>query len=142
MAPLFEKTPHLPEEARKSIVTVAPWLALIGGVLGLYGTYAGYKMLSLVSSMAYLGITSTWYPATLIALIAMGLAAVLDLLAYKPLTEHKKQGWNLLFYGNTLTTVATILTLLFGYGSNGFGWIIGVVIGYWLLFEVRGAYRG
>ena len=140
LAPLFAKTPHLPESARQSIVGIAPWLALIAGILGVYGTFVGLRMISFVSSLGYLGMMGGWYPATLLALIAMGLAAVLDLLAYKPLSAHKKQGWDLLFYGNTLTAFASILTLLFGYGG-GYSWIIGVIIGYWLLFEVRGAYK-
>lgn len=140
LAPLFDKLPHLPEDARKTIVGIAPWLALIAGILGLYGVFMGLSLVSYVTSFAYMGMMGGWYPAMLLSLITMGLAAVLDLLAFKPLSAHKKQGWNLLFYGVTLSAISSILTLFFGYGG-GFAWIIGIVIGYWLLFEIRGHYK-
>lgn len=137
MAPIFDKTPHLPRNVRETLAGIAPWVALIAGVLGLFGLLSAGMM----SSMLYL---SMWLSGTsqlvyMITMLLGLLASILDLLAFRPLSARKKQGWNYLFYGAVLMAVSAILSLLVGYGSLGS--IIGPLIGFWLLFEVRSLYR-
>ncbi len=73
-----------------------------------------------------------------ISLIVSAIACILELLAYKPLTLRKKQGWNFLFYGTVLTACASILEIVIG--SSFAGNLVGSLIGFWLLFEVRDLY--
>ncbi len=138
MAPLFAKFPHLPESARQTLAKIAPWLALIFGILGILAILSAGSIASSFFGFALLGV-GMMQISMLISLLAGLIASVLDILAYKPLTARKKKGWNLLFYATVLTTVATILNLLFGYGSIGS--LVGSLIGFWLLFEARGLYQ-
>ncbi len=72
--------------------------------------------------------------------LALGVvSSVLMILAYKPLREMKKQGWNYLFYSAIVSTASTMLSLLVMFG--GIGSIIGILIGAYLLFEIRGRYN-
>jgi hypothetical protein len=138
LEPLFAKAPHIPANAREMLVKIAPWLALIFGVLGLVGIVSAGMLTSMLFSMAWIGGGAAQI-ALAVALIAGLLASILQLLAYSPLTAHKKQGWNYLFYGSVLSAIASLVDIIFGYGSLGS--IIGALIGFWLLFEIRGYYK-
>ncbi len=138
MLPFFQKAPHLPQNARQTLVDVAPWLALAGGILGLVGIFSTGAFTSLLFTLSFfrLGIFPLLFT---IGLLLALVSAVLDLLAYQPLVQHKKAGWNLLFYGMILSVVSLLLHVISGYGV--FGQLVGVLVGFWLLFEVRDAYK-
>ncbi len=139
MAPLFAKSPHLPDTARQSLVKIAPWLALIFGVLGLFAILSAGALTSVSGMIAVGFIGAGFAPLMLfISLIVGALACILDLLAYKPLLQRKKMGWNFLFYGVVLTTCTSILGIFLG--SSVIGNLLGSLIGFWLLFEVRDLY--
>ncbi|HLD64321.1 MAG TPA: hypothetical protein VI913_05495 [Candidatus Peribacteraceae bacterium] len=138
MAPLFAKAPHIPKNGRDMLVQIAPWLALIFGVLGVLGSISAMGILSSFALPYMVGYGMNGALLT-VALFVSLVASVLEVMAWKPLSEHKKKGWNYLFYGVVLTTIATILQMFFGYGNVG--GIIGALIGFWLLFEVRGMYH-
>ena len=142
MAPVFAKTPHLPANIQQTLVSLAPWVALIIGILGLLGIFSIVSLLPMFSSLPYMAIPgmSRLYPMMMFSIVVGGIAAVLDLLAFKPLKERKKKGWNFVFYGNILSALSAILNLVFRY-SGSLGGVIGVLIGFWLLFEVRSQYR-
>ena len=140
LSPLFAKAPHLPPQARAFLVSIAPWLALLGGVLGILGIFPIIGGMFMATSMPFAQMMGGWYSMMVITTLIMGIAAVLDLLAVKPLLAHKKSGWNLLFYSATLSVLSSIVSLVFG--SSGFlSGLIGALIGYWLLFEIREMYK-
>ena len=141
MAPLFAKFPHIPDGGRKTLADIAPWLSLIFGILGLLSILSSLSMASYFAFgvVSMMNVTSLMQSSMFIFLIAGLIASVLQILAFKPLKARHKKGWNLLFYSTVITTATTILSLLFGYSS--FGGLIGALIGFWLLFEVRGLYQ-
>lgn len=137
LAPIFAKFPHLPENGRRTLADIAPWLALIFGVLGLLGILSAGSLVSYLS-FSFIGMGMLQI-SMFLSLLAGLIASVLQILAFKPLKARHKKGWSLLFYATVLTTATAILSLLFGYSS--FGGLIGALIGFWLLFEVRGLYQ-
>lgn len=137
LAPIFAKFPHIPMGGRQTLTKIAPWLALIFGVLGLLGIVSAGSLMSYLSfSVLGMGMIQI---TMFISLLAGLIACILEILAFKPLKAMKKKGWDLLFYATVLTTATTILSLLFGYSEIGS--LIGALIGFWLLFEVRGLYQ-
>lgn len=138
LAPIFAKAPHLPPKAREFLAQVAPWLALIFGVLGLLAMLS-MGAIGFLLSLSFMdgGLMSI---SMLVSFIAGLVGAVLQLMAFKPLSARKKKGWNYIFYGMVLSLAASIVNLLIGYGDV-VGTIIGTLIGFWLLFEVRSLYR-
>lgn len=137
MAPVFAKAPHLPQHVRETLVNIAPWLALVFGILGLFAILSAGTFGSMLS-MRFLGMSMMQVPLA-IGLLAGLLASLLDLAAYKPLTKREKKGWNYLFYGTVLMLVAMLVNLSFGLAEpTG---LLGELVGFWLLFEVRGFYK-
>lgn len=75
--------------------------------------------------------------------VIMIAAIVASALAIMPLKEKKKRGWDLLFMSSLISAVGAILSaLLSGWAllSNLFGAAIGLAIGWYFLFELRGHY--
>jgi len=139
MAPFFEKTPHLPNNARESIVKVAPWIALIVGIFGLFSVFPILSSVFMLASLPYARMMGGWYPAILVSLAFLVVGSVIDLLAFKPLSDRRKKGWNLLFYGTCLGFVSTLVDMFSG--SPSLSGVVGTLIGLWLLFEIRGLYK-
>ena len=138
LAPFFAKAPHIPENGRRTIVDIAPWLALIFGVLGLVSVL-GAGAIASVFTLAFLG---GLYDFAMFVTLAAGLcASALELLAYRPLAKREKKGWNYLFYGTVLTAAAAVVNLVVGYDSGLTGQVLGALIGLWILFEIRGQYH-
>lgn len=137
LAPIFAKFPHIPMGGRQTLVQIVPWLALIFGVLGIFGVLSAG---SLVSYLSFSVLGMGMLQISMFVSLLIGLAAsLLEVLAFRPLKARRKKGWNFLFYATVLTTASAIFSLLFGYSSlNG---LIGSLIGFWLLFEVRGLYQ-
>jgi hypothetical protein len=139
LAPVFASAPHLPPHVRTTIAEFAPWVALIVGIIGLFGIIPALMATFFVASFPLAPMMGGWYPAAIVSLLCGAVSSVLCLLAFPPLRKRQKKGWNLLFYSSTLSAVSSVVTLIFA--ASGFMGIIGAVIGYWLLFEVRELYR-
>ncbi len=138
MEPLFAKFPHVPENGRKTLASIAPWLALIFGVLGVFAMVT----LGFFSLLFSPFILLSGGGAGLLMFVAMAvglIGSILDLLAFGPLRSRRKKGWNYLFYGSILGAVSTILGVLLG--DSSIASLLFAVVGLWLLFEIRPQYR-
>jgi len=96
----YAKAPALPRKWTDLIVTYAPWLVLLGGVLGLlFGVLALIASLSLfglMTAVAPLGVYGATYgPQYVIAVVVGALVllatGVLSLMAFSPLKARKKK---------------------------------------------------
>jgi uncharacterized BrkB/YihY/UPF0761 family membrane protein len=137
LEPVFAKFPHLTTPVRQTLVNIAPWLALISGLIGLLAIFSGGMLMS-VLTLRFFGSGIIQLPFVISMIVGL-LASALDLLAYTPLAAHKKLGWDYIFTGTVLMALAMIIDLVMGSGS--LGGLIGQLIGVWLLFEVRGLYH-
>ncbi len=138
MVPLFAKAPHLPESARQTLAKIAPWLALIFGILGLFGILSA-GILSSMFAFSFVGMGMVQI-SMVISLLAGLISSVLEIFAFKPLSARRKKGWNYLFYATVLMAVSALIGAILGY-SGALGNILGILIGFWLLFEVRRLYQ-
>ena len=133
----FKGVPHLPKGIVEFFVQIAPWLALIGGILGLIGG----PFIGLVGT---LGSVLTLSPMLMISMIVTAVItlanAILMLLAFGPLKNRELKGWVLLFWSNILGIVEAVLGLVSGGYGSLVGSIIGVLIGFYILFEMRSFY--
>ena len=143
----YAKAPALPKKWTDLIVNFAPWLALLGGVLGLLfgvmGLLASLSLFGLVTAVAPLGVYGATYgPQYIIAVVVGALVllatGVLLLMAYPSLKARKEKGWNLMFYVLVLGIVSSIASL------NVFSILMSVVVAlieYYFLYQVKSYYK-
>lgn len=126
-----QKAPALPVKAKEVIVKIAPWLALVmvalaapvvlalvgfGGYIGRYAMYGMYA--------------GGWYWIFAAATI------VLNILALPGLFKPSKSGWTFSFYAVLVGGVQNIVMMNLG------GLIIGLAIGFYILFQIKPYYFG
>lgn len=157
---LFTKNaPKLPDGGKKAIVQWAPILAAILGLLSLWAAWNLWHWAHVASSLSnYANAVCNAYSVSgcsnlvnsryslwlWLGVATLAIQGVLYLAAYPGLRDHKKAGWNYLFYGALVNAVYTVVSLFTGYNAVGnfVGALIGTVIGFYFLFQIRAAYTG
>ena len=128
---LYAKAPALPKEAKKFIVSIMPWAALIFGLMGVPALLAVFGIGILATPwmvMAGGGTVLYW-----LTWLAGGVSVVLNLMAVKPLMSQKISGWRLIFYSSLVNAVS----LLLGFNIVG---LVGVFLGWYILYQIKPQY--
>lgn len=131
--------PSLPASVKELLVTFAPWLAVLGGVIGLLVFIPGMLVLLVLSPFAALGGGGLGYVATIIHLILSAVGAVMSLMAFGGLRRRSMAGWTMSFWATAVYLIAGLLPL--GFGSL-LGTVIGGAISLYILFQVKPYYDG
>lgn len=136
LEPYFAKAPALPKNAKEMLVKVLPWIALVFGLLGILGSISGLGLLTAFSPVAIFGGAEGMasYGTGFIAAIFWLVSSALMLAAFTGLNGHKLQGWTLLFWSEVASAVGALL-------SFSLGGVLGVVIGVYLLYQVKSFYK-
>lgn len=133
-ADLFSSLPHLPKNITEFLVNFAPIFALIGAVLSLI---AG-PILGLLSVISLISLNPFFVLSVLIAAVITLLSSVILFLAYKPLQNRQYRGWLLLWWSMVLSAIQAVLDI--GLRQEGVFSLIGIVIGFYVLYEMRPFY--
>lgn len=152
---LVKKAPYkLPENFKKGLVTAMPWLALIGGILSLLGAMGVYQLVTVASSWigvanelsnayGYSGYSSSFGPLLWLSLALLVVEAVVSFMAFSPLKENKKRGWDLMFWLSLLNVAYAVIYLIAAPNIMQFIFsLLGSAIGLYLLFQIRSHYTG
>lgn len=151
--------PALPKGGKKMLVAWAPVVSVIVGILSLWSAWNLWHWAHVASSLntyanavcnAYSvsgcgGLVTSRYSIWLwLGVAVIAVEGILYLLAYSGLRDHKKVGWNYLFYGALVNVAYAIVSLFTGHNgaSNFIGALIGSAIGFYLLFQIRESYLG
>jgi hypothetical protein len=128
--PLFKSLPHLPPGFIKFIVSIAPWIALLGGISSIL---TGFGLLDIDDLMEL-------DPAAISTILEMVMGALL-LLAFSPLRKKEFKGWMFLFWAAVINIVNLIL-VIFAYSTGIVGGsIVGVLVQLYLIFEIKSSYK-
>lgn len=153
---LFVKqAPPLPSNAKRALVRYLPWISLVFGLLTLYTVYALWHWAHLANNLInYANSISVAYGGPVVStnrlsfgiwlgLVVLAVEAVLYILAFPGLRDHKRAGWDMLFYASIVNVAYGVVILFTDYGGlTSLIWtIIGSGIGLYLLFQVRGSYK-
>lgn len=137
---VFKTLPHLPQGIVEFLVKIAPWFALLGGVFGILGALsalsAGLGMTGYSAWMQLAGFSSIYF---LVNGAFQLVAAALLLLSFKYLKERALTGWVLVFWEMVVSAgmMIALLVLSGGFGLSGF---VGILIGFYILFELKSSY--
>ncbi len=147
--------PNIPKGGREVIVKIAPWLSLVGGIIGLWSAYAIFLWVNASTATvltgygqqldriyANTGLGRSWSLFLILSLLLTLASSILNLMAFSPLRKFQKKGWNYIFYSMLLNVVYGLVVALTSFGSFGnlLGSLIGSAIGAYLLFQVRDYY--
>lgn len=134
---LYAKAPSLPANAREGLAKVAPWIALIFGILGVLGSIGGLGLLAVFSPLAVFGGAAgvASYGSGFIAALIWLVASVMLLAAYPGTAAKKISGWNLLFWSQVVQLIGSVVALSIVSG------IVGAAIGFYLLFQIKSYFK-
>jgi len=133
-----KKAPAMPDNFKETIVSFAPYLAIIGIVLTLPAVFA---LLGIGAAMgplsAFLGASymMTYGIGYYVGVIVILVSAVLEAMAIPGLFKRTLAAWRLMFYSSLVSAVGSIIQ-----GSIS-GALIGFLIGMYILFQVKEKYR-
>lgn len=130
----FKKLPALPQNAVDVLYSIAPWIALVFGIIGVLGAISGFGALTFLAPFAAMGGASSYYGMGIVSTVGWLISSVLMLLAFTGLKAGKIAGWNMLFWSEVVSVVASLVA--FSLGS-----VVGAAIGFYLLFQIKPKYK-
>lgn len=133
LEPIFlQKFPPFSENVKEFLVQYGPYILLVLSVIGVLGlmTALGVGGAIFGAGGATVGIGFNFYLGIALGMVTL----VLYLMAFSPLKARKRAGWNLLYYALLIGLVSNLVQL------SIFGFIIGGLIGFWVLFQIREKY--
>lgn len=131
-----KKAPQLPSNVKEFLVKVSPYLAIISVVLFALSIFP-----ILTAGFGYLGVAG-YYGAGFsrtnlyVHLIISIVVAVIYLMAIPGLFKRTAHSWNLVLYATLVTALGSLITF------NLTSLIIGLLIGFYVLFQIRSYYTG
>lgn len=134
----FKGLPKLPAGIIDFLVMIAPWLSLVFGILGLLGTVSALGLMGAAMPYAKMyGVGNTGI--NYIAVIGGLVSSVLTLVAFPGLKAMKMNGWMMLFWSQVVGVATSVLAV--ATGAFNVGGIIGAIIGFYILFQVKSRYK-
>lgn len=130
-----KKAPALPKGGKEFIVKVAPWLVIIGCVISLPGILTLFGIGSEASNVMMHTVGYGLGPVYYVSIILLIGVIVLELLALPGLFNRKKAGWNYVFYATLVSLLSNLIVL------NLLGFVVGALISFYFLFQVREYYK-
>lgn len=130
----FKKLPPLPANWRDVIVNITPWLALVFGLIGVFGSLAAVGILTFLAPLVLLGGGVGVASGGIIGAVLALVASVLMVVAFPGTRAKKISGWNLLFYSEAVSLVSSVV--FFSVGG-----VIGALIGFYILFQIKSHYK-
>ncbi len=131
----FAKAPALPKSATDVLVQIAPWLALIFGVLGVLASLAATGLMTALSPMMLLGGGVGAATGGIVGAVLALVSSVLMLVAFPGLRDRKMAGWKYSFWSEAVSVVSSVVAL------NLVGAVIGGAIGFYILFQIKSYYK-
>lgn len=132
LEPIFAKFPAFPENIKDLLVQIAPYLAGLIVVLGGLSILSIFGMGSSLNALGYSAYGSSWN--MWLSILSLGASAFISLLAFKPLQNKEKKGWNYMYYISLIGFATNVISF------NIFGALIGGLLSFWILFQLKSRY--
>lgn len=131
----FAKLPPLPKGVQEFLVAVAPWVALIFGVLGVLFSLAATGILAVLSPLVALGGGLGAATGNVVGAVLSLAASGLLLAAFPGLKDHQVAGWKMTFWSQAVSVLGSLVAL------NLVGAAVSALIGFYLLFQIKSYYK-
>ena len=137
---LVEKAPfQLPKNVKEIIVKFAPYLAIIGVVMGIPGVLALLGAGTILAPLGLVGGMMTGRPflgfGYIVSVVFLGVMILLEGLAIPGLFSRSKKAWTYLYWSALVGVLQNIISFNVG------GLVIGGLISMYFLFQVKEYYK-
>ena len=141
LEPIFKQLPHVSKGLINILVSIIPWLVLLGAISSLFSGISMITSPNRLNSFSYLIRFSTInHTYLMISGVIQLIAGSLMLLAFNPLKNKKSDGWMYLFWIVIIGIIQSLLAILFGAGSI-LGLIISTLISFYIVYELKPSYK-
>jgi len=128
---LVKKAPfQIPENGKEWIVKFGPWITLLLLILSLPALLFVFGIGAALTPFAGYGYASAFGVATFVLIVQIALQAM----ALPGLFARKMTGWTLIFYADVVNFVYSIVQ------GQYLSALLGALIGFYILFQIRGKY--
>ncbi len=125
---------QIPMGGKEFLATIAPYLIIIGIVLFVLSLPVLLGFGAMTAGMGMMA-GSSWGYVALISLVSGAIAVVLEAKAVPGLFKRTRASWRLVFYATLVTCAGSILSF------NFIGAVIGGIIGWYILFQMKELYK-
>lgn len=134
MEDAYAKLPSLPVGAREFLVTIVPWLSVIFGLLLVLASLSAFGVLAVFSPFGAYS-NGAGFAGSLLLIAVLGIAqGVLMMVAFPALRRKAMRGWTLLFWSEVVGLVGSVISL-------SVAGVIGALIAFYFLFQIKSYYR-
>lgn len=132
-----KKAPALPQNIKEIIVKIAPYLVIIGLIFTIPAIFVLLGLGSIATVLAPVGGAQSVasVPTMWIGILLLIPVIILEAMAVPGLFSRKVVAWRYVFWAQIITIVSNLVQL------NIVGGIISAIIGFYILFQVRGLYK-
>lgn len=130
-----KKAPALPQNIKEIFVKIAPYLVIIGLIFTIPAILTLFGLGSLVTFGLPGGARSTWGPTMWMEIFLLVPVVVLEAMAVPGLFSKKIGAWRYVFWAQLITIVSNLVRF------DIVGGIIGAIIGFYILFQVKSLYK-
>ena len=133
---MVKKAPFaLPKEVKEFIAKVSPYLIIIFAVMTLPIILGAIGLTAVLTPFAMMG-GYAWGFGTIVSMVVAVVTLIMEVVAVPGLFKRTRASWNLVFYASIVSLVGGILSI-----HGIFGAIIGAIIGWYILFQVKELYK-
>jgi hypothetical protein len=134
---MVKKAPFaLPIGVKEFIVKFSPYLIIVMAVLALPAMLGAIGLTTVLAPVAMVAGGYSWGPLLIISLIVSFAVIIMEIIAVPGLFKRSRGAWNILFYASLVSLVGGLLSL-----QGLIGTIIGAIIGWYILFQIRDMYK-
>lgn len=132
-----KKAPALPQNIKEFIVKIAPYLTIIGIIITIPAILLLLGLGSLATVLSPLGGVQavSGLPTMWVGILLLIPVVVLEALAVPGLFARKRMAWTYVFWAQLITIISNLVQF------NILGGIIGAIISFYILFQVRSLYK-
>lgn len=133
---MVKKAPfQIPMGGKEFLATIAPYLVIIGVIFFVLSLPALLGLGMLGGAVGMMAGKLGWTYGVLVSTIASAISIVMEAMAISGLFKRTHKAWHLLFLASLVSFAGNILAL------NLIGGLIGGVIGWYILFQVKELYK-
>lgn len=132
-----KKAPQLPSNVKEFIVKIAPYLVIISLIFTIPAIFVIFTLGSAATGLAPVAGAEavSSLPFMWLSILLLIPVVILYLLALPGLFKRSAVAWKYIFWGQLISIVSALLQL------NIFGAILGALIGFYILFQIRSYYK-